>query len=202
MKMHSGKEHSGGRNGSSGDRKSCDESGRIRPWDDDSVLEITWDDLDEVDAQGKAPATASGKHYPAVEDALLETSRMSGEIRTLTMCSHTGKVFFVFWLQDSPGVYTVSRIEVGGVDDGQGTGNMTQIGGAFLLSEFPGCPHCGSMRLSVCEMCHTTICEGAARSSWLGKRTIRCPNCGSRGQLYGQASSALGDAGGKGKKSK
>lgn len=200
MATDSGEPRTGGKEEDHRDRG--DQSAPTSAWDDSGVLEITWDDLADLDGPEAGAATPQSKHYPRVDDSMLEKQKASGEVQTYVVCSHTGRPFYVFWEESEPGVYNVSRVEAYVEERAQPTGGLTEIQGTFLLAQFPGCPHCGSPRMSVCEMCQTTSCEGAARSSWLGKRTLQCPNCGNRGELHGQAGSAYGEAGGKGKKGK
>lgn len=168
-----------------------------------NALVITLADLADVpEAPPVAPApTPAAGLYPGVDAKMLEAEKAGGEIDMYCLCSETGQPFIVYWSEVEPGVYAVSRVESVVPERAGGGSGCSEIAGTFGLADFEGCPHCGCRGLSVCEACGTTNCEGAVqRTIFPPMQTLRCPNCGNRGNLHGQAAAAYGSRGGKGKK--
>ncbi len=170
------------------------------PAPETDLLEISLDDLDEA-SEPQASSAAGAKAYPGVDLAALK-QQAGDEIEMYVLCSETGQPFHVYWRETSPQVYSVSRIETVAAERGEGAAGPTELHGTFSLAEFPGCPYCGCPRMSVCEVCGATICEGAVKTHWLGARTLQCPNCGNRGEIAAQTDTAYGTQAGKGKQGK
>lgn len=172
----------------------------------ENTLVITLDDLADLPDEPPVSATpvmpAPPAMYPGVDTKMLEAEKSGGEIDMYCLCSETGQPFVVYWHEAQPGIYVISRVDkVVPERPGAGSG-VSAIAGTFSLDGFEGCPHCGCRGLSVCEVCGTTNCEGATQTTiFPPMRTLRCPNCGNRGNLQGQAPAAYGSRGGKGKKS-
>ncbi len=156
------------------------------------VLEITLDDLEGIeDEVGQ---------YPGVDPAALEAEKYAAEeIQMYCLCSDTGQAFHIYWQETSAGVFSVSRVDTAAEEGAGGGGDASALQGRFSLEDFPGCPWCGCRQMGVCDACGTTICEGAVQTTWTGRRTLKCPNCGQRGDLGSDASTAYGTRGGKGK---
>ncbi|MFO7946148.1 MAG: hypothetical protein R6V19_04970 [Armatimonadota bacterium] len=166
---------------------------------DEDILDISIEDLDDID-DAPRPEGAAG-YYPSVDAKDLAAEKDAGLIRMAAVCSSVGQPFAVLWEQTAPGVYSVSRVEPlteAEKTNAPGSGDMA-VDGQFSLAEFPGCPHCGAMRMSVCEHCGTTICEGGVTTTFLGGATLICPVCGTRGRVEGTAGRVYGSGGGKGK---
>jgi hypothetical protein len=173
------------------------------------LLEITLEDLADVDddvagvpvgggSWGQAPGDA--KRYPGVDPAALEAEKYAAEeIQMYCLCSDTGQAFHIYWQETSAGVFSVSRVDTAAEEGAGGGGDASALQGRFSLEDFPGCPWCGCRQMGVCDACGTTICEGAVQTTWTGRRTLKCPNCGQRGDLGSDASTAYGTRGGKGK---
>ncbi len=163
---------------------------------DDDILDINIEDLDDE------PQPAAGaQQYPTVDAKDLAAEKDAGLVQMVAVCSSVGQPFAVLWEQTAPGVYSVSRVEPlteAEKTNAPGSGNIA-VDGQFSLNEFPGCPHCGAMRMSVCEHCGTTICEGGITTTFLGGATLTCPVCGTRGRIEGTAGRVYGSGGGKGK---
>ena len=171
----------------------------------DDALVITLDDLADIPDESSstpAPVTpATQGVYPGVDTKMLEAEKAGGEIDMYCLCSETGQPFVVYWYEAQPGIYAISRIDKVVAERAGGGNSVSAIAGTFSLDGFEGCPHCGCRGLSVCEVCGTTNCEGATQTTiFPPMRTLRCPNCGNRGNLQGQAPAAYGSRGGKGKK--
>ena len=165
------------------------------------VLDIDIEDLDEYGAVtvGTQPAANGGK-YAAVDAKVLEDARRTDELATYALCSHTGHPFMVYWVEVSPGVFEISRLVTEVPERGDSATVQTMPAhGTFGLSQFSGCPHCGSKRMSVCGGCGVMVCEGAVQKSFLSGPTLRCPSCGQRGAVESDAGTVWGTAGGKGK---
>ncbi len=156
------------------------------------VLEITLDDLDGTD-------DAAGQ-YPGVDPAALKAgTQAADEIQMYCLCTETGQPFHIYWQEISPGIFGVSRVDTAAEKGVGGGADPGAIQGQFSLTDFPGCPWCGCRAMSVCEGCGITICEAAVQTTWTGKRTLKCPNCGQRGDVADNAGTAYGTRGGKGK---
>ncbi|MFP3904191.1 MAG: hypothetical protein ACLFWB_08140 [Armatimonadota bacterium] len=164
------------------------------------ILDISIEDLDEVDDTPQ-PAV---QEYPGVDPKDIAAEKDAGLIRMMAMCSSTGQPFAVLWEQTAPGVYSVSRVETAASAEDMSASETRDmvVDGQFSLTEFPGCPHCAAMRMSVCEHCGTTICEGGIATTFLGGATLTCPICGTRGRIEGTAGRVYGSGGGKGGKGK
>lgn len=163
--------------------------------DESGTIEITKEDLDDI----PEPAPISGREYPDVDPKDLAAQKDAGLIEMTAMCSSTGEPFTVMWEQVEPGVFEVARVERAGPAAKEKARNETvAVEGHFSLERFPGCPYCGAMRMSVCEECGVTICEGGITTNLLGQATLKCPACGNRGLVEGEAGRIWG-AGGKGK---
>ncbi len=177
----------------------------VSPPQADEALVITLDDLADIpDEPPSAPMPVTPAQpglYPGVDAKMLEAEKRGGEIDMYCLCSETGQPFVVYWYEAQPGIYAISRIDKVVAERAGGGGGVSAIAGTFSLDGFEGCPHCGCRGLSVCEACGTTNCEGATQTTiFPPMRTLRCPNCGNRGNLQGQAPAAYGSRGGKGKK--
>ncbi len=168
----------------------------------EETLVITLDDLADIpDEPPASAAPATPGMYPGVDAKMLEAEKRGGEIDMYCLCSDTGQPFVVYWYEAQPGIYAISRIDKVAAERAGGGSGVSAIAGTFSLDGFEGCPHCGCRGLSVCEACGTTNCEGATQTTiFPPMRTLRCPNCGNRGNLQGQAPAAYGSRGGKGKK--
>lgn len=156
------------------------------------VLEITLDDLDGIEDEAG--------QYPGVDAAALEAEKHAAdEIQMYCLCSDTGQPFHIYWREASPGIFSVSRVDTAAEQSVGGGADPSAIAGQFLLEDFPGCPWCGCRQVGVCDGCGTTICEAGVQTTWTGRRTLKCPSCGQRGDLGGEADTAYGARGGKGK---
>jgi hypothetical protein len=163
------------------------------------VLEITSDDLQDVPDGPPAPQEPASREYPGVDPKDLQGEKSAGLTEMTAICSASGGAFRVLWEQIEPDVYGVVGVESAGPEAKQKAGGgAVAVDGHFALDDFPGCPHCGAMRMSVCEECGLTMCEGGMNTNLLGMATLKCPACGNRGRIEGSAGRIWG-SGGKGR---
>ncbi len=164
---------------------------------DDDILEITWDDLQDVPA---APV----QEFPAVDpaDAAVAGGRQPW-IDVDAVCARTRVPFGVRFTQVAPGAYTFASV-VGkaagnpgapGTPPGPGMGTG-QVNAQFSLTGYTGCPQCGMTELIQCDRCGTVMCGSAVHQDKRGAWVV-CPHCGGKGQVAsGVAVTVQGQVGG------
>lgn len=160
--------------------------------DESETIKITKEDLD--DDSEAVPAAA--EDYPGVDAADCGAKKDAGLVRMTAICSSNAEAFAVLWEQVEAGLFDVARVETAGAEAKKDARKDTAaVEGNFSLRAFPGCPYCGAQRMSVCEECGVTICEGGVTTNLLGRTALKCPACGNRGLVEGEAGRIWGVGG-------
>jgi hypothetical protein len=99
----------------------------------------------------------------------------------LARCSKTTDSFGMRFQETPPGhwVLTWAFALSAGAAAREGYDNGAVAGTFAIRSDYPGCPHCGSMSFVLCFGCDKVGCQ-PVEASW-----FRCPWCGNQGQITG-----------------
>ena len=161
----------------------------------DDVLEINLEDH---------PEETSGDELPGVSglDALVANGT-GNWVDIPAICSRTGAGFVVRFRETGAGRYAYVGAEQrpGQADKSAMAGGLRDIKGQFGLSDYPGCPVCGSPGLAVCSGCGTVSCGASVRETKRGL-VITCPHCHRDGELLPGGPGTQVRAGGDTKKKK
>ncbi len=144
--------------------------------DGDDVLEVTAEELAELPEAAQLPAVSA-------LDALVADGTANW-VDIPAICSQTDRGFIARFEEVKPGRYEyIGAQPVTGTEDkSQMTGGYRDVKGEFHLTDYPGCPVCGSPGLAVCSDCQTVSCGGSARKTKRGWVTT-CPHCHQDGEL-------------------
>ncbi len=150
--------------------------------DDDDILNIDWEDLEDVPEEGLYPAIEPG----ASREQALGLS--PGGVEVPCACSASGRQFAVRFEQVADDQYQIAEvIERQGQAAGQiPQGPQVQIDGRFGLTGYRGCPYCGGKRLAVCDQCGVAMCYDKTGKGTSSKGRVTCPVCGASGSLAGE----------------
>ena len=162
------------------------------PATDDEILEVTL--ADEEDASGQLPALSP------LDAAVAEADVPWVDVPAV--CARAGQPFAVRFQERTPGQYAAVGARTGPSDSRRaGPGLGGTVKGQFSLSEYTGCPVCGSPGLIECDGCQTVTCGSSARETKQGL-VIHCPSCGREGEIASDRATVIVPTEPQGKKGK
>ena len=158
-----------------------DDQDQVPPQDD--LLEITWDDLNQL----PAPAAQPLEVFPAVDEA---EAAVAGSpepwVEVAAQCAAKRATFGVRFRQTAPGVYAFAATTSAPRDPGAGPGGLApgrgEVQARFDLGGYRGCPLCGQPGLAQCDRCGVIMCGTAVQQDKRGAYCV-CPACGGKGRL-------------------